>query len=100
MIWRWLHRHPWLVDLSIVGLLLVAGTGAAVEHGHHQTAAVVLSVAEVAPLLLRRLYPVAVVVAVTAASLAMIADGVWLVPLPLAVALYTLTSLHERRADR
>jgi signal transduction histidine kinase len=100
MIWRWLHRHPWLVDLSIVGLLLVAGTGAALEHGHHQTAAVALSVGEVAPLLLRRLYPVAVVVAVTVASLAMIALGVWLVPLPLAVALYTLTSLRDRRADR
>ena len=100
MIWSWLHRHPWLVDLSIVGLLLIIEIGAAVEHAHHQAAAVVLSVAEVAPLVVRRRYPVAVVVAVTAVSLAMIALGVWEVPLPLAVALYTLSSLRERRADR
>jgi signal transduction histidine kinase len=100
MIWSWLHRHPWLVDLSIVGLLLVIEIGAAVEHAQHQAAAVVLSVAEVAPLVVRRRYPVLVVVAVTAASLAMIALGVWEVPLPLGVALYTLSSLRERRADR
>jgi signal transduction histidine kinase len=100
MIWSWLHRHPWLVDLSIVGLLLVVEIGVALENGHRQAAAVLLSVAEVGPLLVRRRYPVAVVLAVAAVALMMIVLGVWLVPLPLGVALYTLNSLRERRADR
>jgi signal transduction histidine kinase len=100
MIWSWLHRHPWLVDLLIVGFLLIGGVGAAIRNGHSEATAVALSVAEIAPLLLRRRYPVAVVVGVTAVSLAMIAVGVWVVPLPLGVALYTLTSLREQRAAR
>ena len=45
MIWRWLHRHPWLVDLSIVGLLLAVGVGAAVENRHSEATAVALSAA-------------------------------------------------------
>ena len=44
MIWRWLHRHPWLVDLSIVGLLLAVGVGAAVENRHAEATAVALSI--------------------------------------------------------
>ena len=62
--------------------------------------AIALSVAEVAPLLVRRRYPVAVVAGVTAGALAMIATSVWEVPLPLGVALYTLTSLREQRVGR
>jgi signal transduction histidine kinase len=100
MIWNWLHRHPRLVDLLIVGFLLIGEVAAAIRNGHKETTAVVLSVAEVAPLLVRRQYPVAVVAGVTAVSLAMIAIGVWEVPLPLGVALYTLTSLREQRAGR
>jgi len=100
MIWRWLHRHPWLVDLSIVGLLLAVGVGAAVENRHSEATAVALSVAETLPLCVRRRFPVAIVVVVTAVVLAMIAVGVWLVPLPLGVALYTLTSVREQRAER
>jgi signal transduction histidine kinase len=100
MIWNWLHRHPRLVDLLIVGFLLIGGVAAAIRNGHKETTAVVLSIAEVAQLLVRRQYPVAVVAGVTAVSLAMIATGVWEVPLPLGVALYTLTSLRERRAER
>src|SRR6266404_8066828 len=100
MIWNWLHRHPRLVDLAIVGFLLIGGVGAAIRNGHHEAAAFVLSVAEIAPLLVRRRYPVTVVAAVTAVSLAMIALGVWVVPLPLGIALYTLTSVREQRAER
>jgi signal transduction histidine kinase len=100
MIWSWLRRNPRLVDISIVGLLLAAGIGAAIRNGHHELAAVLLSVGEVVPLLARRRSPVAVVAVVTAVALGMIAVGVWALPLPLAVALYTLTSLREQRAER
>src|SRR5205823_6368619 len=89
-----------LVDLSIVGLLLAVGVGAAVENRHSEATAVALSVAETLPLCVRRRLPVAIVVVVTAVVLAMIALGVWLVPLPLGVALYTLTSVREQRAER
>jgi signal transduction histidine kinase len=100
MIWSWLHRNPRLVDWSIVGLLLVVGVGAAVRNGHAEGTAVVLTVAETVPLVLRRRYPLAVAVLVTACVLAMIAVGVWAVPLQLGVALYTLTSLREGQAGR
>ena len=77
MIWNWLHRHPRLIDFSIVGFLLIGGVGTAIRNGHHEATAVVLSVAEVAPLLVRRRHPFAVVAAVTAVALAMIALGVF-----------------------
>ena len=99
MIWSWLHRHPRLVDIWIVGVLLALGLGATIRNGHGATG-VVLSVAETAPLLFRRRYPVAVVVVVTAAVLVGIAAGVWVLPLQLGVALYTLTSLREQSAER
>src|SRR5579863_9811841 len=100
MIWSWLHRHPWFVDLSIVGLLLFSGIGAAIRNGHAETTAVTLSIVATLPLLLRRSFPIAVVAIVTAVVLVMIAAGVWAVPLQLGVGLYTLTSVRERRADR
>jgi signal transduction histidine kinase len=100
MIWSWLHRHPSLVDVSIVVLLLVTGIGAALDNASMAATAVTLVVAETLPLLVRRRYPVAVSVVVTAIALVMIALGVWLVPLQLGVALYTLTSLREARAAR
>jgi signal transduction histidine kinase len=99
MIWSWLHRHPRLVDVSIVGLLLVLGLGATIRNGHGVTG-VVLSLAETAPLVVRRRYPVGVVVVVTAVVLASIVAGAWVLPLQLGVALYTLTSLREQRAER
>jgi signal transduction histidine kinase len=100
MIWSWLHRHPRLVNVSIVGLLVFVGVGAAVRNGHAEATAVALSVAEALPLLVRRRFPVAVVVVVATVVLAMIAVGVWAVPLQLGVALYTLMSLREERAER
>ena len=100
MIWSWLHRHPSLVDVSIVVLLLVTGIGAALDNASMAATAVTLVVAETLPLLVRRRYPVAVSVVVTVIALVMIALGVWLVPLQLGVALYTLTSLREARAAR
>jgi signal transduction histidine kinase len=99
MIWSWFHRHPWLVDVSIVGLLLVLEIGATIRNGKGAWG-VVLSIAEIAPLLARRRYPVAVVSVVTAVVLAMIFAGIWIVPLPLGVALYTLTSLREESRAR
>jgi signal transduction histidine kinase len=100
MIWIWLRRRPLLVDVSLVALLLFFGLGAAVRNHHTGAAAIVLSVAEVAPLLVRRRYPLAVVVVVTAVVLAMIGIGVWSVPVPLGVALYSLTSVRGGRTDR
>jgi signal transduction histidine kinase len=100
MIWNWLHRHPRLVDRLIVGFLLVLGLGGAIADGHKEGTAVVLTAAETLPLLVRRRFPVAVVVVVTAVVLAMIAAGVWVVPLQLGVALYTLTSVRDDRSER
>jgi signal transduction histidine kinase len=90
MIWRWLHRHPRLVDVSLVAFLLLVGVGAALRSGHPRGLAACLVVAETLPLLLRRRYPLAVALIVAAVSITMIAADVWLTPLPLGVALYTV----------
>jgi signal transduction histidine kinase len=99
MIWRLLHRNPRLVDLAVVGVLLVLEVTATIRNGHGGLA-VAFAVAEVVPLLVRRHFPVAVVVATTAAVIALIAVDAWILPLPLAIALYTLTSLRGQLAER
>src|SRR2546423_4905127 len=99
MIWSWLHRHPWLVDVSIVGVLFVIGIGTAVRNGHSEATAVTLSVAETLPPLVRRRFPVEVGVVLTAVGLPMIAVRVWGVPLQLGVPLYTLSSGPGQRRE-
>ncbi len=100
MIWGWLHRNPRLVDVSLVAFLLLLGLGAAAQHTHGRTAALVLAPIETLPLLMRRRWPVAVTLAVATVALALIALDAWLLPLQLGVALYTLTSLRDTRHDR
>src|SRR5579863_7198919 len=100
MIWGWLHRHPRTVDVSLVALLLFLSVGAAVRNDRHVAAALSLAVAETLPLLVRRQYPRAVVLVVGTAVLAMVALGVWALPLSLGVALYTLMSIRKQLAER
>jgi signal transduction histidine kinase len=97
MIWNWLRRHPLLFDIGLVVALLAVTFGAATRHGH-ATANVVLGTVETLPLLWRRRWPLAVVIVVTAAALAVVALGLWLVPFQLAVALYTLAATSRTRA--
>src|SRR3954462_11642482 len=99
MIWRWLHRHPRLVDVSLVGFLLVVGVGAAVHSGHPPGVAVGLAFAETLPLLARRRFPLAVALILTAVAIPMIALDVWLIPLPLGVALYTVGAARADLRD-
>jgi signal transduction histidine kinase len=100
MIWSWLNRNPLLLDVSLVGVLIGLGIGAEIRNGDAGPVGIALTIAEAAPLLVRRRYPVGVVVMVTAVVLAMIAIGIWVLPLQLGVALYTLTSIREQPADR
>src|SRR3954462_14521448 len=99
MIGSWLHRYPRLFDVSLVVLLLVLGLGAVLRNAHGAAAAA-LVVCETLPLLVRRRWPVAVAAVAAAASIAMIALGVWVVPLQLGVALYTLPAIREGRSRR
>lgn len=99
MIWRWLHRHPRLVDVSIVVVLLAGSIVAATQYRHDRAAALALGVVEVLPLLWRRSHPVETTLLVASASTAMIALDVWRVPLQLGVALYTLGSTRTGRRD-
>jgi signal transduction histidine kinase len=94
MIWNWLRRRPLLVDVALVGFLLLITIGAATRRPH-PALAITLGIAETLPLLLRRQRPLAVVALVTAVAIAMIIVGVWLVPLQLGVALYTLAATRE-----
>ena len=99
MIWNWLRRRPLLVDLGLVALLLFLTVGAATRRGH-TTAGIALGILETLPLLWRRQRPLLVVVIVTATALAMTAVGVWLLPLQLGVALYTLAATSGQLVAR
>ena len=99
MIWNWLRRHPLHVDLALVGVLLLLTIGAAARRPH-TALGIALGVAETLPLLARRRRPLAVVVVVTVVAVAMIALGVWAVPLQLGVALYTLAATRDDRLAR
>jgi signal transduction histidine kinase len=100
MIWAWLHRHPRAIDIALVALLLVVGVGAALHRHHLRAAAVPLAVCETLPLLWRRGHPGAVVAVVTGVVLVAIALDVWIIPLALGVALYTLMTLRSDRGAR
>src|SRR5262245_8755464 len=99
MIWRWLHRHPYLVDVALVAFLLLVGVSAALRSGHPRGVAAGLVIAETLPLLLRRRFPLAVALVVAAISITMIALGVWLIPLQLGVALYTVGAASSDRRE-
>jgi len=100
MIWGWLHRHPRAIDIALVGSLLFLGVGAAVHRHHLRAAAVPLAVCEALPLLWRRRHPGAAVAAVTVVVLVSIALGVWVIPLQLGVALYTLMAVRTEWRER
>jgi signal transduction histidine kinase len=95
MIWNWLRRHPFLVD---VVLALAVGTvyvGRAV-HFHRAAGGVTLALLQVAPLLVRRRYPVAVLAVVAAAcalDIAVYSNGV---PVAAAIAAYTVAEQRSR----
>jgi signal transduction histidine kinase len=100
MIWRWLHRHPRAIDIALVALLLFLGVGASVHRHHLRTVAIPLAVCEALPLLWRRRHPATVVAAVTAVVLASIALDIWVLPLQLGVALYTLMAVRAQWRER
>jgi signal transduction histidine kinase len=97
MIWSWIRRHPLPVDVGLVGVLL-ALTIAFTLHRDKPAAALVLGVVQTAPLLWRRRWPQAVAVVVAAATIVVVALDYWLLPLQLAVALYTLAASSRTRA--
>jgi signal transduction histidine kinase len=99
MIWSWLHRRPHVIDAVLVALLLFLGIGAA-SHRHLTVLPITLVVCETLPLLWRRRSPGLVVAVVAAVALASIALDVWLLPLQLGVALYTLTAVRSARRER
>jgi signal transduction histidine kinase len=97
MIWNWLRRHPYLADTVIV-LALGAGFVGNELRQHRYGIELVLAVLQVAPLLLRRRFPTAVLVVVaSAASLYTVVTSSHLVPLPTAIATYTVAAQLERR---
>jgi signal transduction histidine kinase len=100
MIWRWLHRHAWLTDLALTALLLAGGVAAVLHSSSGSTAAIVLTVAGTVPLVVRRSRPALVVAVVGVAALALVGIDAWIEPLPLAVAVYTLTSVRDTREAR
>jgi signal transduction histidine kinase len=95
MVWNWLRRHPWIVDTAIVVGLAAIFVGRAV-HLDRFPGGVLLALASLVPLLVRRRYPLAVLVIVSAAWLATEAVYSLEPPVAPAVALYTLVARDGR----
>jgi signal transduction histidine kinase len=99
MIWMWLGRRPLVADLALVSALLALTAGAA-SRSDHVVLSAVLGTLETLPLLFRRQRPALALACVTAVALAMTALSIWIVPLALGVALYTLATRQPTRARR
>src|SRR5262245_2110783 len=99
MIANWLRRRPILGDTALVALLLFLTIGAASRHDH-PALGVALGVLQTLPLLVRRRRPVLVVCFIAAVVLASAIAGIWVVPLQLGVALYTLATVRPSREQR
>jgi signal transduction histidine kinase len=98
MVWNWLQRHPRLVDTAIV-LALAAGYLGRAAHLNRWTLGLPLAAFEVAPLLVRRRYPLAVLGVVSAATFVEVAVYGSTFPLAAAVAVYTAAAHLERRVS-
>jgi signal transduction histidine kinase len=91
MVWNWLRRHPNLVDVVLVAALAAGFVGHA-AHLHQWGRGVPTALLQVAPLLLRRRYPRAVLGLITAAWIAQAIAVSALPPVPTVVAVYTVAA--------
>lgn len=97
MVWNWLRRHPYLVDVA-VALLLLAGYVGSAAHDRSWTSGIPLAVLQAAPLVVRRRYPRLVIAIVTAAwFLHVVAIGDT-VPVATTIGIYTLAANLTRTA--
>jgi signal transduction histidine kinase len=92
MIWNWLRRHPRLVDLGLVALLL-AETAAVARHASYSATEIGLAVAATLALIWRRDHPLEVVAFVTVLMVASPEAGGRPLPFQLGIALYTLAAV-------
>src|SRR5437764_13226114 len=95
MVWNWLRRHSTLVDVVIV-LALAAGYVGRAAHLHEWASGMSLAVLQVAPLLVRRRQPRAVLATVTAAFIVQAVVITQLPPFALVLAVYTVASSLTR----
>jgi signal transduction histidine kinase len=96
MIWNWLRRHPLLVDIGLVGILLLLTIATSVNRGE-PAAAALLGALETVPLLFRRRWPIVVTGVVTAVAITIVSFDYVLFPFQLAVAIYTLGASSRTR---
>jgi signal transduction histidine kinase len=96
VVWDYLRRHPFLADALLTLLVGTASVGWAVRH-HDRAYGVALALVQTAPLLFRRRAPVATLVAVVAATIAIMSAWGYFAPIPAAVALYSVAAHCERR---
>jgi signal transduction histidine kinase len=95
---NWLQRHPRIVDWALVLFALVTTVGAATRHGGIAVG-IPIAVIVCLPLLWRRRYPVAVLGAMVAPTVAIVAVGGGYNPIPVGVALFTVASECDRRTS-
>jgi len=96
MVWNWLRRHPYLVDVAVALLLAVGYLGTAAHH-RQWGSGVPLAVLQVVPLVFRRRYPLLVLGLVTAAWFVQVVANREVAPVATAVGIYTLSANLPRR---
>ena len=97
MISNWLSRHQRVADFALLAGVAVATLAFSIVHRHENAAAVPLAVCTIAPLIVWRRRPLAVLAIVTALGVFTFAIGDTPFPVPVGVALYAVASLCERR---
>jgi signal transduction histidine kinase len=98
VVWNWLQRHPRLVDIAIV-LALASGYVGRAAHFGRWTFGLPLAVVEVTPLLVRRRFPLPVLIVVASATLAEVAVYGSTTPVAAAVAVFTVATYRDRRTS-
>jgi signal transduction histidine kinase len=96
MVWERLRRNPWVIDATLVGLLLLFAAVWGKRTGE-LSIAIPLAFAQTIPLLFRRRYPVFVLALVIAATIPLTAEVHSLNPLPPFLAFYSLAAHASRR---
>ena len=96
MVWNWLRRHPSLIDAMLVLALAGIYIGRTV-HFDRLGLGLPLAVLQVGPLLARRRAPRVVLATVAAATIVEAAVYRSIVPVALAVAIYTVAAHLDRR---
>src|SRR5437764_14194553 len=99
MIWDWLRRRPFFIDVLLVVALLAGYVGAAAHHHRDLALGTLLALAQAGALLGRRFFPALVLGVVVAAAIGWVILYRDWIPIAPALAVYTVGAHTPRRVS-